>query len=673
MELARLVGAVCVVSGAAAVGCSFEPPPDVRSSFRVSGSVEGMWDGAAVVLRLDTGEDDDIVSVAENGAFDFELLVTEGSSYSVTVDEQPTGHDCRVSGGAGTATADISNVVVTCDGPSVDIELSAPLAWAFDPATTAYSVETSFATQATTVSVLAEDATEILLEGTALTSGTASDPVPLALGTNTLEVEVHVGDVSRSYAIEIDRGGALLEQFAYGKASNTDPGDEFGAAIAIDGDTLVVGAPGEDSSSTGVNRDESNDNYADSGAVYVFRRRGTAWIQEAYLKASNTEPNDRFGASVAVSGDLVAVGAAGEDSPSTGVNGSESVNSASAAGAVYVFRRVGESWVQDAYVKASNTEASDQFGEAIALSGDTLVVGAIAEDSDATSINGNQASNAASLSGAVYVFRRGVTTWAQEAYVKASNTDANDRFGWSVDLDGNTMVVGAFGEGSAAKGIGGDQTSDSLPYAGAAYVFVRTGTTWTQQAYIKASNTESLDGFGDRIAISGDILAVTAAVESSNASGIDGDQTNNDAIAAGAVYVFRREGSAWAQEAYVKASNPEESDYFGRDLDVSGDVLVVGARQEGSSATGVDGDEASNAATSAGAAYVFRREGTSWSQAAYVKASNTDASDYFGAAIAASRDTIIVGAKGEDSSASGFDGDQPNDAAADAGAIYVFR
>ena len=192
-------------------------------------------------------------------------------------------------------------------------------------------------------------------------------------------------------------------------------------------------------------------------------------------------------------------------------------NSSIYAGAVYVFSRSGTTWTQQAYVKASNTEAGDQFGYSVSLSsdGNTLAVGAKHEDSNATGIiDTNQDDDTKSAAGAVYVFSRSGTTWTQQAYVKASNTEANDDFGYSVSLssDGNTLAVGAQRESSNATGIGGDEDDNSAPFAGAVYVFSRSGTTWTQQAYVKASNTEKIDHFGASVSLSsdGNTLAVGA-------------------------------------------------------------------------------------------------------------------------------------------------------------------
>ena len=240
------------------------------------------------------------------------------------------------------------------------------------------------------------------------------------------------------------------------------------------------------------------------------------------------------------------MGAHGESSAATGINGNQVDNSAPDAGAVYVFTRSGSTWSQQTYLKASNTNAGDQFGRlALSADGSTLAVGAWSEDSSATGINGNQADNGASGAGAVYVFTRSGTTWSQQAYIKASNSDVSDvgdTFGWSVALsaDGSTLAVGAYGESSAATGINGNQVDNSAPDAGAVYVFTRSGSTWNQQTYLKASNTNANDWFGQGVALSADgsTLAVGAWDEASAATGINGNQADNSAPEAGAVYVY---------------------------------------------------------------------------------------------------------------------------------------
>ncbi len=443
-------------------------------------------------------------------------------------------------------------------------------------------------------------------------------------------------------------------QQVYLKASNTRAGDQFGWSVATSGDTVAVGT-------------------TQAEAVYIFVRSGGVWSQQAYLQASNTEGNDQFGIAVALSGDTLVVGARYEASSATGVNGNEADNSAHNAGAAYVFVRSGGVWSQQAYLKASNTGAEDEFGRAVAISGDTLVVGASLEDSSATGVNGNEADNSAFNAGAVYIFVRSGTVWSQQAYLKASNTGAEDHFGDEAALSGDTLVVGADGEASSATGVNGNEADNSAFLAGAAYVFVRSGTVWSQQAYLKASNTEAGDSFGSALALSGDTLVAATIAEDSSAAGVNGNQADNSAFLAGAAYVFVRAGTVWSQQAYLKASNPASGDYFGRAVALSGDTLIVGASDEDSSATGVNGDQTDNSAFSSGAVYIFVRSGTVWSQQAYLKASNPGMWDFFGQSVAISGEVLVVGAPGEDSSATGVNGNQADNSAYYAGAAYTFE
>ena len=407
--------------------------------------------------------------------------------------------------------------------------------------------------------------------------------------------------------------------------------------------------------------------------------------QQAYIKASNTNIGDNFGISVSVSadGNTMAVGAQSEASNATGINGNQMNNTVLHSGAVYVFVRSGSTWLQQAYVKASNTGSHNVFGRSVSLSadGNTLAVGADGESSNATGIDGDQTDETAPGAGAVYIFERSGTTWSQQSYIKASNSNDYDYFGFSVSLsaDGNTLAVGAYGEDSNATGINGTETNNSAYQSGAVYVFERSGTTWSQQAYIKASNTGPEDYFGFRVSLSadGNTLAVGVFLEDSNATGINGNQTDNSASAAGAVYIFVRSGAEWSQQAYIKASNTNALDYFGYSVSLSadGNTLVVGAYGEDSNATGINGSETINGASSSGAVYVFGRSGTTWAQNTYIKASNTNSDDFFGYAISLSADgrTLVVGAHFEDSNATGINQNQTNNTASNSGAVYVFE
>ena len=486
---------------------------------------------------------------------------------------------------------------------------------------------------------------------------------------------------------------ALVQQ-AYLKASNTESGDRFGQELAMDGDTLVIAAPAEDGGASGINGNESDNTQPNAGAVYVFVRDGNGWSQQAYLKASNSQGSgpgdmfgDQFGASVSISGDTIVVGAPTEDSNATGVGGDQSNNGARRSGAAYVFVRNGTNWTQQAYLKATNARATHVFGSSVSIDGDLLVVGAPGENSTATGVNNDDGSHDVNTlgldTGAAYVFIRNKSDqWIQEAYLKASNTGEDDRFGEAVSISGSTVVVGAWREDSADST---NQNDDSTADAGAAYVFVRDGLGgWTQQAFLKASNADADDRFGELISIDGDTIVVGANGEDSSTRLINGPEDDNSLPESGAAYVFVRSGTSWSQQAYLKASNadsipdPEDDDEdlngdgFGNSVAVSGDFIVIGAGGEDSSATGVNGDQDDNSVENAGAAYLFVRNGSSWSQQSYLKASNTGPDDFFGSAVAISGDTIVAGAFSESSNAIGVDGDQLNDAAPGSGAVYVF-
>ena len=431
-------------------------------------------------------------------------------------------------------------------------------------------------------------------------------------GVNGDQADNSASNSGAVYVFTRDASG-MWNQQAFIKASNTGNGDQFGFSLALDGDTLAVEAHAEDSSTTGIDGDQADNSAVNSGAVYVFTRDASgAWSQQAYVKASNTEAGDFFGLfAVALDGDTLAIGARGEDSGAAGVDGDQADNSAANAGAVYVFTRdAGAMWTQQAYIKASNTEAVDGFGSSLALDGDTLAVGALAEDSSVTGIDGDQADNSAVNSGAVYVFTRDASgVWSQQAYIKASNTEAGDRFGHPVALDGATLAVAAYFEDSSATGIDGDQADNSAIDAGAVYVFTRdAGGEWSQQAYIKASNTEAGDFLGWlAVALEGDTLAVGASAEDSSGASINGDQADNNAVSSGAAYVFTRDASGvWRQQAYIKPSNTGAGDRFGLTIALDGDTVAVGTENEDSSAVGIEGDQADNSALDAGGVYVFK-------------------------------------------------------------------
>ena len=413
--------------------------------------------------------------------------------------------------------------------------------------------------------------------------------------------------------------------------------------------------------------------------------------QVAYIKASNAEAYDHFacgggnqghtGNSIALSGDgsTMAVGAPFESGGARGINGNQNDNSTYAAGAVYVFLRQGDSWTQQAYVKASNPGQSDHFGSSVVLSrdGNTMAVAAHWEASVATGINGNQNDNSIPQAGAVYIFTRTGTTWTQQAYVKASNPGRagqgdvpgdGDQFGFSIALsgDGSTLAVGAISEDSAAQQINGNQNDDSAQSAGAVYVYTRTGSTWAQQAYVKSSNAEAGDALGFSVALSLDGNTLAAAAFDEDGSGrTTNPPDDNRAINSGALYVFTRQNGGWSQQAYIKGSRGETSDGFGFATAISedGNTIAVGSGDEACLTPGIDppgcADDAPplrGANIWVGAAYVFVRNGTTWTEQTFIKANNARPYNSFGVRLSLSGDgnTLAVTAYLEDNAGRGI-------------------
>ena len=390
-----------------------------------------------------------------------------------------------------------------------------------------------------------------------------------------------------------------------------------------------------------------------------------------------------------------------------------------------------------AYIKASNTGKDNQFGYAIALSadGNTLAVSATEEDSAAKGVNG-VSKDRAELSGAVYVYTRDNKGWKQQAYLKASNTAEGAQFGNSLTLsaDGNLLAVGSSGEASSATGINGNQSDRSMPGAGAVYVFARAGAAWSQQAYLKSSNTGGPDvgyqfGYAVSLSSDGSTLAVSETSDPSNATGINGNQKNTGAPDSGAVFIFNHSGDTWSQQAYIKpwntttpgvlfgysvglngngdtlgvgaygedggrgavyvftrnngtwsqqmrltAPNAEPGDYLGCALAISddGNTIISGVALD--KYRQLQGAHDPELLDNVGAAQVFVRTGGKWSPQAYVKAFNARENDQFGLALAMSRDgnTIAIGSHLEDSGAKGVNGDQSDASMEDSGAVYVY-
>jgi uncharacterized repeat protein (TIGR01451 family) len=363
--------------------------------------------------------------------------------------------------------------------------------------------------------------------------------------------------------------------------------DHFGRSVSVSGETVVVGSPLDDRPAG-----------ADVGSVYVLFKSGV-WGEQAFLHASDGAADDRFGFAVSVDADTLVAGAPLDD-PVTMEEGS-----------AYVFVRSGTTWTEQQKLVASDAGPLDWLGSSAAISGDTLVVGA------------PRANNTGGVAaGAAYVFVRSGTTWTEQQKLTASDGSDLDLFGSSASIDGDTVVVGAPAGGAA----------------GSAYVFVRSGTTWTEQQKLVAPDGATLDAFGSAVSLSGD----TAVIGAPNGDGPSANQ--------GSAYVFVRSGTTWAPEQELLAADGVTGGEFGWSLSVSGDNALVGARS---------GD---GPAAQAGAAYAYVRAGTTWTQEQKLVAPDAATGDGFGSAVSLDGNLAAMGAPLDDTTGG-----------ADAGSVYIFR
>lgn len=298
--------------------------------------------------------------------------------------------------------------------------------------------------------------------------------------------------------------------------------DNFGGKVALYGDTAVIGAIFHDQKGT------------DAGAAYVFTRTGDSWTEQAKLTASDTAAGDAFGQSIALQGDTLVIGA-----PHDGDHGSDS-------GSVYVFTRSGNVWHQQAKLVAKDGAKGDLFGINVALSGDTILIGA--------DLNDEKALNA----GAAYVFTRSGNIWSQQAKLTALDGEETDIFGVRVSLFGDTALISARRDDDEVMGID----------AGSAYIFTRNGTEWSQQAKLTAADGAANDRFGRGVALGDNIAVISAMFQNDN-----GEKS-------GSAYIFKRSGNQWHQQGKLLASDGAMGDVFGWAVALSGNATIIGANRD---------------------------------------------------------------------------------------------
>lgn len=311
-----------------------------------------------------------------------------------------------------------------------------------------------------------------------------------------------ITDVSQLNAVAGSFGGVMVfervnEAWTFSaviKAPQPVEGQEFGRDVSLQGNTLVIGSPGDSGSTASVTGEPEGPDLARSGAVYVIVHEAGSWVFRDVLRAAFADPQDRFGQQVLLDGPSLIVTAPAESGGSSGIDGLQSDNSLEESGAAYEFRQIDGLWTQVHYIKASNPDRFDRFGDtffgnmkSLSKHGDLLVIGNSREQSASRAINAGEDDNSLFQAGAVYVFREQENSWVQEAYLKPNNTDSNDQFGSSVHVDDGAIVVGAFSEAGPGFGLDADPFENRFIGIGAAYRFELINDQWQQSAYIKTA------------------------------------------------------------------------------------------------------------------------------------------------------------------------------------------
>lgn len=373
--------------------------------------------------------------------------------------------------------------------------------------------------------------------------------------------------------------------------------EDFGTAVSMFGNYAIIGAPREDTAAP------------NAGAASVYSNTGGSWVKQANLYPSNGSEEDRFGSKIALWGDYALIAAVRDDTRGDG------------AGAVYVFKRVGNTWQEEALLAPPTINRGDAFGADVALWGDYALIGSPNHARSGTD------------AGAVFVYKRNGNQWEEQIILTASNARRFDGFGHSVALWDNYAIVGSPSEDT--NGIS----------AGAAYIFEYKDGQWREQTILRASNGQARHFFGASVALSGDYAFVGAP-----------DETTHG-LQAGAVYVFKRNADGrWTEEQILHATPGNSHDNFGNAIALWGNHAVIGARIN-------DGplvDGRSDGINDVGAAFTFMYDGTTWKQRYVLAGTNGNRWDAFGHDVALWHRHALVGAPGQDTQ-------RP-----DAGAAYTF-
>ena len=356
-------------------------------------------------------------------------------------------------------------------------------------------------------------------------------------------------------------------------SADREPEDQFGWSVAIDGDVAVVGAYRED------------DGGFNTGAAYVYRFNGNSWEEEAKLLASDVVERSDFGRSVSVSGDVIAVGAWGDDHQGVGT------------GSTYLYRFDGQKWIEEQKLVASDGESRDEYGIAVSVDGDVVAIAAWGDD------------DLAPAAGAAYVYRYDGTIWTDELKIFASDGKVSDRFGNALSLNGDVLAIGSSLDDDAGNS------------SGAVYMYRFDGANWFEEQKLIGSETGEGDDFGHAVSVDGDALLIGTPLEDDGGS------------ASGAAYVFRWNGASWEEEQKLTASDPAEFDFYASSVSIDGNLAVVSGHRH-------DDQE-----TDSGSAYWYEYDGASWVERRKTGASDASFRAFYGFSVAVSGGVAVISAK----------------------------
>ena len=466
-----------LILSALILGCGGDNDPSGVPIYTIGGTISDL--NGTVVLQLN---DIDTLTVSENGNFTFPGTFRNNREFEVIVLHHPLGYSCKIENAEGTVNgSDITDITISClFPPSPLVTLKSEFkqliyGWTEDNTENFYQLYQN-----------PDGGSGFTLIADNIPEGPYSLTVPvhkLDWPNNLYMLQACNTHTCSTSSNQLSTTALDTDAIGYRKASNLETGDRFGSALALSGDgtTLAIASPYEASNATAPSNNgdgEADNSHVASGAVYIFTNNGSEWVQQSYIKASNSKAGDQFGFSLAISndGNTLAIGAP-----------NEGIDETSTYGSAYVFTRTNNLWSEQQIITPSTQGNGYRFGTSVSLNGNnanTLVVGAPQE-----SFGGTEA-----WAGASYVFTRANDVWTEHSVLNASNAQAFDRFGQTVTLnaDGTALAISATGEASD----GSAEVNNDKARSGATYIFSLSNNVWQQTAYLKSFNPDVGDAFG---------------------------------------------------------------------------------------------------------------------------------------------------------------------------------